>query len=143
MAVQPAARDLSNAYHAGTLVWVGEKAVTEGPAHLKKAARWVKGRVESVSKSGADGVTLIVKTEEGATRQLTPAECPLQNPRDDTVDDLVKSDFLHEPGCVTCCLMSRVQTAMRLIKCNISADSVQLLRPQLVQSANISLVKAW
>ena len=23
----------------------------------------------------------------------------LQNERDDTVDDLVKSDFLHEPGC--------------------------------------------
>eukprot|EP00884_Botryococcus_braunii_P001103 jgi/Botrbrau1/10994/Bobra.0234s0017.1 len=98
MAVQPAARDLSNAYHPGTLVWVGEKAVTEGPAHLKKAARWVKGRVESVSKNGPDEVILVVKTEEGGTRQLTAAECPLQNPRDDTVDDLVKSDFLHEPG---------------------------------------------
>ena len=24
---------------------------------------------------------------------------PPQNERDDTVDDLVKSDFLHEPGC--------------------------------------------
>jgi hypothetical protein len=98
MAVQAAARDLSNAYHPGTLVWVGEKAIMDGPAHLKKAARWVKGRVDSVTKSGPDGVTLVVTTEEGATRNLTPAECPLQNPRDDTVDDLVKSDFLHEPG---------------------------------------------
>jgi hypothetical protein len=98
MAVQAAARDLSNAYHPGTLVWVGEKAIMDGPAHLKKAARWVKGRVDSVAKTGPDGVTLVVTTEEGATRNLTPAECPLQNPRDDTVDDLVKSDFLHEPG---------------------------------------------
>lgn len=28
-----------------------------------------------------------------------PTAVSLQNERDDTVDDLVKSDFLHEPGC--------------------------------------------
>ena len=39
-----------------------------------------------------------ITTEDGATPMLPPAECPLQNERDDTVDDLVKSDFLHEPG---------------------------------------------
>lgn len=39
-----------------------------------------------------------VQTEEGTTITLPPLDCPLQNERDDTVDDLVKSDFLHEPG---------------------------------------------
>ncbi|KAK9829628.1 hypothetical protein WJX72_006968 [[Myrmecia] bisecta] len=41
----------------------------------------------------------MVETEEGSEyKGLKAADCPLQNERDDTVDDLVKSDFLHEPG---------------------------------------------
>ena len=39
-----------------------------------------------------------IQKEDGSTVALSSAECPLQNERDDTVDDLVKSDFLHEPG---------------------------------------------
>ena len=48
-------------------------------------------------KGAAGEVVLEVQTDLG-TQILRPSECPLQNERDDTVDDLVKSDFLHEPG---------------------------------------------
>lgn len=43
-------------------------------------------------------VNVQVQTEEGIIITLPPLDCPLQNERDDVVDDLVKSDFLHEPG---------------------------------------------
>ena len=49
--------------------------------------------------AGPSGSPLIeVQTEEGARLSVAALECPPQNERDDTVDDLVKSDFLHEPG---------------------------------------------
>ncbi|KAK9796643.1 hypothetical protein WJX73_007169 [Symbiochloris irregularis] len=87
---------LSSAYHPGCPVWVPEKA--QGPDGNLKAARWLKGKVVSLVR-GPDGTGLLeVQTEEGTTVTLAPLECPLQNERDDTVDDLVKSDFLHEPG---------------------------------------------
>ena len=41
---------------------------------------------------------LAVRSEDGAVIQAIASECYLQNERDDTVDDLVRSDFLHEPG---------------------------------------------
>lgn len=41
-----------------------------------------------------------MRTADGAALRLPAGECCLQNERDDTVDDLVKSDFLHEPGWV-------------------------------------------
>lgn len=63
-----------------------------------RAARWVKGQVVALG-AGASGSPLIeVQTEEGARPSVAALECPPQNERDDTVDDLVKSDFLHEPG---------------------------------------------
>ena len=43
---------------------------------------------------------LEARTQDGTLLQLPATECCLQNERDDTVDDLVKSDFLHEPGWV-------------------------------------------
>ena len=51
------------------------------------------------------------------------AGCLVQNERDDTVDDLVKSDFLHEPGCVllvpqpcaTCCACASVRLPLLLL----------------------------
>ena len=85
------------AYHVGAQVWVPVK----GPADAlgrKGAARWVKGRVTAVSTE-RNGISLVeVLTEENHNLALKAADCPLQNERDDTVDDLVKSDFLHEPG---------------------------------------------
>ena len=85
------------AYHVGAQVWVPVK----GPADAlgrKGAARWVKGRVTAVSTE-RNGISLVeVLTEENHNLTLKAADCPLQNERDDTVDDLVKSDFLHEPG---------------------------------------------
>ena len=89
----------SNAHHVGSLVWVPEKGVDGTLFRSKKVARWVRGRVAAL-RPGADGQpALEVATEEGAVHVLPPGEAPLQNERDDTVDDLVKSDFLHEPGC--------------------------------------------
>ena len=89
----------SNAHHVGSLVWVPEKGVDGTLFRSKKVARWVRGRVAAL-RPGADGQPqLEVATEEGAVHVLPPGEAPLQNERDDTVDDLVKSDFLHEPGC--------------------------------------------
>ena len=88
----------SQAHHVGASVWVPERAPGEGPTAKRKAARWVKGQVVFVGQNKASERVLEVQTEENATAQYYPAECPLQNERDDTVDDLVKSDFLHEPG---------------------------------------------
>ena len=49
---------------------------------------------------GNDGESLLlqVKTEDGTLLESLSSDCCLQNERDDTVDDLVRSDFLHEPG---------------------------------------------
>lgn len=53
-----------------------------------------------MSRGAADAVMLDVLFEDGSKCQLRAFECFLQNEKDDTVDDLVRSDFLHEPGCV-------------------------------------------
>ena len=90
-------RSDSQAYHTGSQVWVPEKGLEQGLGK-QKVVRWVKGRVTGTGKDAAGDTVLTVQTEEGAVRELQPSECPLQNERDDTVDDLVKSDFLHEPG---------------------------------------------
>ena len=87
------------AYHVGAQVWVPVRAPADALGR-KGAARWVKGRVTAVSTE-RNGISLVeVQTEENHNLTLKAAECPLQNERDDTVDDLVKSDFLHEPGYV-------------------------------------------
>jgi len=50
---------------------------------------------------GADDVTMLdVRFEKVGLVTIKASECFLQNERDDTVDDLVRSDFLHEPGYV-------------------------------------------
>ena len=86
----------SQAYHEGSPVWVPE--ASESGFKKQKVGRWVKGVVlrGGVDPDGMFRVT--VQTEEGSVGQYCPDDLPLQNERDDTVDDLVKSDFLHEPG---------------------------------------------
>ena len=86
----------SQAYHEGSPVWVPE--ASESGFKKQKVGRWVKGVVlrGGVDPDGMFRVT--VQTEEGNIGQYSPEDLPLQNERDDTVDDLVKSDFLHEPG---------------------------------------------
>jgi hypothetical protein len=51
-------------------------------------------------------VALSIRLEDGSLVEAPAAQCCLQNERDDTVDDLVRSDFLHEPGCAACLLAS-------------------------------------
>ena len=89
-------RSGSQAYHEGSPVWV-PLGLESGPSK-QKVGRWVKGVViKAVTlPDGTFGVT--VQTEDGHIQQLSAEDLPLQNERDDTVDDLVKSDFLHEPG---------------------------------------------
>jgi myosin-5 len=54
--------------------------------------------LQSIAKRTEDDAVLSVRTEDGALIETQASECCLQNERDDTVDDLVRSDFLHEPG---------------------------------------------
>ena len=86
-------------YHVGAHVWVPLRPAAEGLGAKRKATVWAKGTVKGVSKDASGTSVLELATEDGQRHCLAAAECPLQNERDDTVDDLVKSDFLHEPGC--------------------------------------------
>ena len=56
---------------------------------------WVRATVTGVQD---DGCTVAVLAEAGWTAELAAGECHVQNERDDTLDDLVKSDYLHEAG---------------------------------------------
>lgn len=60
--------------------------------------------LQGVSRGVDDVVVLDVLFDDGSRSQLKASECFLQNEKDDTVDDLVRSDFLHEPGCVINCV---------------------------------------
>ncbi len=63
-----------------------------------QAKRWVPATVSSVDIDPTHGgVVLSLNTPHGPLSASAHA-CPLRNERDDTIDDLVKSDFLHEPG---------------------------------------------
>jgi myosin-5 len=93
-----------SACHVGSAVWVAEGtgSASEGgpavPSSRKKPGRWLKGTVVAVGGT-ASSRTLTVETEDGRTLAGVPEpDCPLQNSRDDTLDDLVRADFLHEPG---------------------------------------------
>lgn len=90
------------AYHVGCNVWVPETSPEPGNLSRQKVVRWVKGQVCGSDLDSTGNIILAVRTEEGAERIFKPTDLPLQNERDDTVDDLVKSDFLHEPGSVSC-----------------------------------------
>ncbi len=58
--------------------------------------RWIRGTVAGVHD---DGCTVAVRTEADWTADVPAVDCHVQNERDDTLDDLVKSDYLHEAGC--------------------------------------------
>lgn len=58
--------------------------------------RWIRGTVTGVHD---DGCTVAVRTEADWTADVPAVDCHVQNERDDTLDDLVKSDYLHEAGC--------------------------------------------
>ena len=100
MAPAPAAA--SSAHIPGSAVWVadggdhGAAGTAISAARPLKAARWTAGVVTSVGPGGV----LTVEVEDGRTLTVPAEACPLQNTRDDALDDLVRADFLHEPGCV-------------------------------------------
>ena len=106
--LEGAADAQGSACHVGSAVWVAEGtgSLAEGgpavPSSRKKPGRWLKGTVVAVGTGGASNSSsrsLTVETEDGRTLAGVPeSDCPLQNSRDDTLDDLVRADFLHEPG---------------------------------------------
>eukprot|EP00887_Chlorella_sp_A99_P002927 scaffold24.g2927.t1 len=128
MTVTPLARGLSEAaFHDGARIWVpiAEAAGAPGAANgsRRKVVNWHKGVVKAIHRQAAGPPLLDValqpaapeavsspRAAAAATAPLPPiddwkvargvpaSECCLQNERDDTVDDLVRSDFLHEPG---------------------------------------------
>jgi myosin-5 len=79
----------SQAFLPGTPVWA--------PCPQNKST-WLRGIVEGVSRGADESVTLSIKLEDGEISKQRASDCFLQNEKDDTVDDLVHSDFLHEPG---------------------------------------------
>lgn len=95
-------RGVSNvAFHEGSQVWVPVEAPSGRVtvAKPKAAHQWRRGVVQAVAKQPNGEPLLAVRTEDGQELGGVPAgDCCLQNERDDTVDDLVKSDHLHEPG---------------------------------------------
>ena len=58
--------------------------------------RWIRATVTGVQE---DGCTVAVRTEADWAADVPATDCHVQNERDDTLDDLVKSDYLHEAGC--------------------------------------------
>lgn len=54
--------------------------------------------LQALVKPSESDVQLVVRLQDGSALQLPASGCHLQNERDDTLDDLVRSDFLHEPG---------------------------------------------
>ena len=96
----------SDAYTEKMKIWVPvreqPKVHVPGKAPSTKITGWMQGTVKKVLKKiSADESLLLVTTEDGGEIEISSSECPLQNERDDTVDDLVRSDFLHEPGYVS------------------------------------------
>jgi myosin-5 len=98
----------TNAFHEGSRVWV--PAFVDPPGrpssasairnNQKRGSVWHRGIVQKVEEAAVDGseCVLVVETEDGVVAQVPAAACHLQNERDDIVDDLIRSDFLHEPG---------------------------------------------
>lgn len=65
----------------------------------QQTTRWVPATVTRVDVDAAyGGMVLSLNTPDGTLTNMPAHACPLRNERDDTIDDLVKSDFLHEPG---------------------------------------------
>lgn len=69
-------------------------------AKRTKGSVWHRGVVQKVDPALEGGETgvLVVETEDGVVAHVPATACHLQNERDDIVDDLIRSDFLHEPG---------------------------------------------
>lgn len=57
--------------------------------------RWARATVMGLKDNGS---LVLVKADAGWESELAPWDCHVQNDRDDALDDLVKSDYLHEAG---------------------------------------------
>ncbi|KDD74293.1 myosin head (motor domain) protein, partial [Helicosporidium sp. ATCC 50920] len=93
-------RGAAQAYHVGSNVWIPVLEVGHGTTvdgSKRKTTQWHRGVVESLSRQNGQ-LVLEVACEDGARRATPESSACMQNERDDTVDDLTRSDFLHEPG---------------------------------------------
>lgn len=59
------------------------------------SCRWARATVMGLKD---DGCLVLVKADAGWESELPAVDCHVQNDRDDALDDLVKSDYLHEAG---------------------------------------------
>eukprot|EP01025_Chloroclados_australasicus_P040985 TRINITY_DN4316_c0_g2_i1.p1 TRINITY_DN4316_c0_g2~~TRINITY_DN4316_c0_g2_i1.p1 ORF type:complete len:1132 (-),score=113.18 TRINITY_DN4316_c0_g2_i1:883-4278(-) len=102
---------LGTVFSHGAQIWVptSEVQVKNGLVKKKGAAidtpKWTRAKVERVEKGvnivegdGDAKFILTIKLEDGTYWQVDSELCYLKNEHDVDVDDLVKSDFLHEPG---------------------------------------------
>jgi myosin V len=80
--------------------------------------------LQSIAKRTEEDAILSVRTEDGALVEAQASECCLQNERDDTVDDLVRSDFLHEPG------------ILHTLRVRYGMDSIYTYSGQILIAAN-------
>ncbi len=90
----------SQAFMEGTAVWVPLHGSDSGKSikNTNTDSEWIRGVVQGVTRGAEDEVVLNINLENGEPAQYKASDCFLQNEKDDTVDDLVRSDFLHEPG---------------------------------------------
>lgn len=85
---------------------------------------------------GETGGVVRVDAEDGWSADVPARNCHLVNERDDTLDDLVKSDYLHEAGCVVFFHQSQpgilvhilVRVAIAALAC---CPGLQIQAPQL------------
>lgn len=93
--------------HGGPGVeWKWMQGVPGFARSVDGSPRWPRGRQPTepprvhAQSSVRDGARaqLEVRRADGALERVAESEACLANERDDGVDDLVKSDFLHEPG---------------------------------------------
>lgn len=84
------------AHQVGSEVWVPNSLQPGG----KGGSGWARGRVTQLltAVSGEAIGLMRVSMEEGWESKVQASDCYLVNERDDTLDDLVKSDYLHEAG---------------------------------------------
>eukprot|EP00208_Stichococcus_sp_RCC1054_P002079 CAMPEP_0206143610 /NCGR_PEP_ID=MMETSP1473-20131121/21153_1 /ASSEMBLY_ACC=CAM_ASM_001109 /TAXON_ID=1461547 /ORGANISM="Stichococcus sp, Strain RCC1054" /LENGTH=1690 /DNA_ID=CAMNT_0053539093 /DNA_START=726 /DNA_END=5798 /DNA_ORIENTATION=+ len=84
------------AHEVGSEVWLPEALQPGG----RGGSGWARGRVAALlpGQYGETGGVVRVDAEDGWSADVPARNCHLVNERDDTLDDLVKSDYLHEAG---------------------------------------------
>jgi myosin-5 len=79
-------------------VWVADGPPKTTPAGRTAPTTWLQATVTAVEGPPGDRLLTVATGDGRELARVRAADCPLQNARDDALDDLVRADFLHEPG---------------------------------------------